>query len=74
MCPGLICYFLQNPHFTLLVEFIFPHFSIENIALVFYKERYLETALNCTLKQVLRKKLFPVSSGVKTIPSDVTRS
>lgn len=50
MCPSFICYFLQNPHFTPLLEFIFPYFSVENIALVFYKEEYLETALNCTLK------------------------
>lgn len=50
MRPSLICYFLQNPHFTGCVEFIFPGFTIEDIALVFHKEGHLETALNCTLK------------------------
>lgn len=50
MCPSLICYFLQNPHFTLHVEFVLPHFSIEDMALVFYEEGYLETALSCILK------------------------
>ena len=50
MCPSLIRYFLQNPHFTLPVQFIFPPFSTEDIALVFYKEGYLETALSCILK------------------------
>lgn len=37
MRPSLICYFLQNPHFTGCVEFIFPGFTIEDIALVFHR-------------------------------------